>query len=134
MEQKNKKGNRRGLNMKGRTNNPNGRPIKFTDEVAEKIVQEVKNCVPLRYAAPIHGVSYDTARLYYNSDPVFRSKVDAAKSASVRALVGLTLKQTGAWKILKNIGKEEFKEHVEVSYDESKPITIHGIDDESESI
>jgi hypothetical protein len=133
MEQKNKIKKKRGL-PKGRTNNPNGRPPKFTEELSNKIVADIAQCVPLRYASQMHGITYETAMSYYNSDSVFRKKCDAAKAASVRGLVALTAKQSGAWKLLKNLGKEEFKEHVEISYDESKPITIHGIDDDSEAI
>jgi hypothetical protein len=110
--------------------NPGGRPSVMTDDRKEAILEALRDGMPQRYAAHLVGIHHETLRLYLERDLGFLAKCNVAKAIGIGGLVQLTKEQNGAWKLLKNIGKEEFKEHIDISYDESKPITIHGTDGE----
>lgn len=114
--------------------NPVGRPSVMTDERKEAILEALRGGLPQRYSAHLVGIHHETLRQYLEKDSDFLARVNVAKAIGISLFKGLTAEQNGAWKILKNIGKEEFKENIEIHYDESKPITLAGDDGEDDEL
>lgn len=111
-----------------------GRPTLFTEETKKKLLTHLEEGLPKEVCADLCDMHHETLRQYTIRNPDFLAQMQHAEAIGIRRLHALVLQQNGAWKILKNVGKKYYKEHVEVHYDESKPITIHGIDEESEAI
>lgn len=110
--------------------NPVGRPSVMTDERKEAILEALRGGLPARYSAHLVGIHHDTLRKYLERDLDFSARVNIAKAIGIKGFKNLTAEQGGAWKILKNIGKEEFKENIDLSFDESKEIILGGLSKE----
>lgn len=82
-----------------------------------ELCQALAKRLPLSYACDLTELPRSTVYDAMKNDEGFRTQVAKAKAQSIHYLVDLTEQQSGGpWKILKNIGKEEFKEHVEIVY------------------
>lgn len=114
--------------------NPVGRPSVMTPDRKEAILEALRGGLPQRYSAHLVGIHHETLRLYLERDVDFLARVNVAKAIGISLFKGLTAEQNGAWKILKNIGRDEFRENIQIEYDESKPITIAGDDGEPDEI
>lgn len=106
----------------------------LTEQKKKALCDALRECMPLSYACDLVGVPRRTVYDHMGKDEAFRTQVDIAKAVAIRGLVEATNKQSGAWKLLKNLGKEEFKEIVEYRVDESTPILIAGDGDDGEQI
>lgn len=102
----------------------------MTDERKEAILEALRGGLPARYSAHLVGIHHDTLRKYLERDLDFSARVNIAKAIGIKGFKNLTAEQGGAWKILKNIGKEEFKENIDLSFDESKEIILGGLSKE----
>lgn len=85
----------------------------LTQEARKAILEALRDKLPLSFACDIAKVPRQTCYDLMNSDYTWRTQIAHAKTVAIRDLIESTNRQGGAWKLLKNIGKEEFKEHVE---------------------
>lgn len=111
-----------------------GRPTLFTEETKKKILSHLEDGLPRKLACNLVGMHHETLRVHLKKDLDFLAEIEQSQAIGTRKLHFLVLQQKGAWKILKNVAPDIYKEHIEISYDESKPITIHSLDDDSEAI
>lgn len=86
----------------------------LTAQKKEELYQALTEAMPLSYACDVIGIPRSTVYAHMKEDDAFKTQIELSKAIAIRGLVKLTAKQGGAWKLLKNVGKEEFKEHVEV--------------------
>lgn len=97
-----------------------------TEQKKKELYQALEEAMPLTYACDIIGIPRRTVYDYMSKDNVFRTQIELAKAKAIRGLVKLTAKQNGAWKLLKNLGKEEFKEcdSLELSGKDGEALTL----------
>lgn len=91
----------------------------ITEQNKLDICKALEEGLPLLLACDLVGVKRRTCHDHLDKksprfDASFCSRVAIAKAVAVRGLVALTKEQNGAWRLLKNVGREFFKEHVEV--------------------
>lgn len=98
----------------------------LTMQKREELYKALKEAMPFNYACDLCGIPRRTAYDYLKKDETFRTQVELSKAIAIRGLVALTSKQSGAWKLLKCLGKEEFKEVLEheVTGSEGGPIQL----------
>lgn len=84
-----------------------GRKSKDTPQNRRIILDNLRDCVPLKYASRLAGVDPDSVYNWMKADPNFSAQVAAAKSESVRGCV-IDVRKADPWKILKNIARDEF--------------------------
>lgn len=117
---------------------PKGRKTPLDDaRKQEGLFEALRKAMPLSYACDLVGVPrqtvYDRMNPKHASfDEAFRTKVAVAKAEAIKGLVALTGKQNGAWKLLKNLAKEEFKEHVEIKEESKHTLLLDTGEDEEE--
>lgn len=58
------------------------------------------------------------------------AEVEQAEAIGIRLLAELVKLQSGAWKLLKNVGKLHYKENIDLTFDESKEIILGGLSKE----
>lgn len=107
------------------------------DRKKKELCEALKKAMPMTYACDLVGVPrqtvYDKINPKHASyDDAFRTQVAIAKAEAIRGLIALTGQQNGAWKLLKNLGKDEFKEHVEVKQESTHSLLLDTGDDEEE--
>ena len=113
--------------------NPVGRPRKDAPEIKRIILECLKEGVAFKYACNLAEIDKTTGYRWMEEDPVFATQCHAYKAMAIRMLVS-KVTEKDAWKILKNIGKDEYKEHVNVVVDESIPIDVELPDGSTDSI
>jgi len=91
----------------------NGRPPSITARQLEDLCEALEEAMPLSFACDLVGLPRQTVYDTMKRDAGFRTKIELSKAKAIRGLVKLTAKQQGGWKLLKNLGKEEFKEVLE---------------------
>lgn len=103
-----------------------GRPPSITARQLEQLCEALEEAMPLSYASDLVGLPRQTVYDTYKRDPNFRAKIEIAKAVAIRGLVKLTAKQQGGWKLLKNLGREEFKETMEheLTGKDGSPLTL----------
>lgn len=109
-----------------------GRKIEFTDKKKKALCSALEKGMPLTYAADLVGISRTTVHSHMNPkddlyDEDFRTQVKVAKATAIRGLIALTGKQGGAWKLLKNLAKDEFTDvhkNVHVGDEKNGPIKM----------
>jgi len=104
----------------------------ITDQKKEALFQALRDKLPLSYACDIIGIPRQTVYDWIKKNELFRAQIAIAKSQAIRDLVETTEKQGGAWKLLKNLAKEEFKEHVEIKEEATHQLFVSVDDDEQE--
>jgi len=90
----------------------------LTQEARAAILEALRKAMPLSYACDLAAVPRRTCYDEMERNFEWRTQVYTAKAEAIRGLVALTGKQGGAWKLLKNLGREEFKEHIEQHFSE----------------
>ena len=105
-----------------------GRPTKADLETRRLIIDALRKCMPFTYACDLVGIHRTTGYNWLKSNKSFSIEVAIAKAEAIQGLVALTAKQNGAWKILKNIGKEQFKEQIEITEEYRHTLTIKAPD------
>lgn len=103
---------------------PVGRPPVLTPALRETILDALRKAMPLSYACDLAGIDRNTVYNEMKRDRNFSAQIAIAKAEAIKGLVSLTAKQGGGWKLLKNLGREEFKEHVEVEQNETHRFVI----------
>lgn len=94
-----------------------GRPTKKTPEKMAEIIRHLRDGLPKELACNISNVGYRTFRTWVSEDEDFRQRVKVATSTAIADLMKeVRSDRGGAWKLLKNIGKDYFKENVEVDH------------------
>ena len=105
---------------------------KLTKEKKKEICKALEKALPFNYSCDLAGIARNTAYDHLNEkhasyDPEFRAQVAIAKAAAIKGLVALTGKQNGAWKLLKNLAKDEFTDvnkNIHVGEEDSAPIKM----------
>lgn len=87
----------------------------ITDQKKMELYQALEAAMPLSFACDLIGIPRQTVYAWMQTNPAFKTQIDIARAKAIQGLVEATGKQGGAWKLLKNLGKEEFKERVEVA-------------------
>lgn len=97
----------------------------LTLEKKKQLYKALENGVSIRFAAALIGVGKTTVYKQMEVDPVFGTEVRIAQAIAVEGLVAQVRKSKGgAWKLLKNLGKEDYKDHHEVTNLNPEPIKI----------
>lgn len=91
-----------------------GRPTRITDQKKEQLFEALREGLPISYACDYIGIPRQTIYDWMKRNDDFRTQITLNKAIAIKGLVALTSKQGGAWKLLKNLAKDEFKEHIEV--------------------
>lgn len=88
------------------------------------ILDALAECMPFNYACDLAGIDRETGYRWMRKDKAFAAQVAIAKATAIKGLVDLTAKQSGAWKLLKNLGRDEFQERVEVEQTSNHRIIV----------
>ncbi|MCB0423041.1 MAG: hypothetical protein KDD13_00240 [Mangrovimonas sp.] len=108
------------------------RPVEFTDKKKQALCDAIKEGMPFSYACDLVGVSRTTAYNHMDKtkdvyDEGFVSQMAVAKAMAVRGLISLVKQEKGAWKLLKNIARDEFTDvskNIHVGDEEGAPIKM----------
>lgn len=111
-----------------------GRPTVFTPAKKALMLQAIEDGLTRNYAAQLVGIHPETLRLHLQKDSSFLDEIRVSEASAIYGLIPLVKEQNGAWKLLKNLGKESYRDIIDIGFDESKPLTIKGQDGESEEI
>ena len=111
---------------------PRGRTNEEVVRKLDELCDALKECMPLTYACDLVGLPRQTVYDWIKRDDKVRAKIEVAKAAAIKRLVTGTEKQGGSWKLLKNLGRDEFKEHVEVEEKHTATIVLDTGDEKKE--
>lgn len=70
-----------------------GRPVVFTPEVQDAVIESIMSGVTIGNAMKAVGLTYQTYNDYWNEDPEFRAKVEAARKEQLANLKNLARKK-----------------------------------------
>lgn len=94
-----------------------GRPSLKTPETVELILKKVSEGLPLVHAFNLAGIGESTGYEWIEKDPIFRRQIASSKSEAVQKLMRMVVTDKGgAWKLLKNVDPENFKETQHVDH------------------
>lgn len=97
----------------------------LTEEKRKQLYKALEDGISITYAANLIGVGKSTIYDHMKANEDFRIEVEIAQAKAIKGLVALVRKQKGgAWKLLKSLGKEDYKDHHEVTNVEKEPIKI----------
>jgi len=97
----------------------------INDQKKAALLAAIKEGMPVSYACDLIGIPRQTIYDWIKRHESFRYEINIAKAVAIKGLIGEVKEQKGSWKLLKNLGKEEFKEHVEVEYTNPMPVVIN---------
>lgn len=104
---------------KNEPTNKVGRPRTDTPEVLAIIYASLTQCPIDEIACQAAGISMRTYDRWRAENEEFRLKTDRLTSDHLKELYG-DVRNKDPWKLLKNVGKKWFKEHVEIVLDEER--------------
>ena len=61
-----------------------GQPTKYTPELRQRILEEVRTGMPLKHAVACAGITYQTLYNWEKEDPFFAQEIEIARLASVK--------------------------------------------------
>ncbi len=97
-----------------------GRPTKKNPEKMAEIIRHVRDGIPIEHVAALCNIGEQTIRDWRRDDEDFRARIDCAKSRSIADLMKRVRNESGgAWKLLKNLDKKNFRENVELDHTSS---------------
>ena len=105
---------------------------KQTEAARNIIISSLREALPFSYSCDYAGIDRQTGYRWMESDKEFAAQVAIAKAYAISSLVADTRRQSGAWKLLKNIGREEFKEHVEIKQESELTLILDTGDGEEQ--
>lgn len=101
-----------------------GRPSSISKEILGKICESMADGLPLRYAANINGIAYETAREWQARNKNVARLFENALSLGINKYRELAAKQGSGWKLLKSLDKgREYSDEIRVTMDED-PIEV----------
>jgi len=103
---------------------------RITDQKKEELFEALRKALPVTIACDLIGIPRQTVYDWMKKNDAFRTQVNICKAEAIRGLVAMTGKQGGAWKLLKNLGKEEFKEHVDITSEQRVMFEVDAGDEE----
>lgn len=115
---------------------PAGAPSKDTPAIRQIILDAIaKRKMPLYLAAAYGKISRETLRVWMRDDPDFLAQIEYAKAEAAGELIDkVSSDSNGAWKILKNLQAEHFKDEVEVKETHHTILTLEAPDGRTSEI
>lgn len=101
-----------------------GRPPTIDARILKLLKQAIETPMPVTYACDIIKLSRTVFYETLERDAHFRTEIELSKAIAIRKLILLTAKQQGGWKLLKNMGKDEFQETIELAGNKDKPLEM----------
>ena len=118
---------------KSSTGAKRGPKVKLDDLDTRRILLDaIRKGMPISYASDIAGIDRQTVYNRRDADEKFSAELRLAKAEAIRGLISLTAKQSGAWRLLKNLASDEFKEHIEVEQKATMTLVVDTGDGEEE--